>query len=164
MYSVGVADVLGKGKPQVFVSSFECSGQTAGQQDTVLGLTPAGGNSPSKAWMYGVWADGNDHSGGAYLPNWPVALSSLSFCYDQSIDFVGEGVAPPLFADFDGSGLKVVSGAVTGNEVAINPDGSIFKTMDASCSGPACSANPPYRPTGDTPTLTLTGQGALGPL
>ena len=28
MYSVGVADVLGDGRPQVFVSSFDCSGSS----------------------------------------------------------------------------------------------------------------------------------------
>src|SRR4051794_26291105 len=162
MYSVGVADVLGKGKPQVFVSSFECSGQSAATQDTALGLTPAGGNSVSKAWLYGVWGDGNDHDGGAYLPNWPAALPALSFCYDQSIDFVGEAVAPPLFADVDGSGLKVMTGAVTGPMEALNPDGSVFKKLDMACGSAACAPNPPYRPTGDTHTLTLTGQGGFG--
>src|SRR5205807_903021 len=76
MYPVGVADVLGTGKPQVFVSSFECSGKSASTQDTALGLTPVGSNPASKAWLYGVWADGNDHPGGAYLPHWPAALPS----------------------------------------------------------------------------------------
>ena len=164
MYSVGVADVLHAGKPQVFVSSFECSGQGASTQDTALGLTPLGSNPASKAWLYGVWADGNNHAGGAYLPNWPAALPALSFCYDQSIDFVGEGTAPPLFADVDGSGLKVISSAVTGPVEALNPDGSVFKTLDTECTGDACAANPPYRPTGDTHTISLTGQGGFGDL
>src|SRR5437763_5154890 len=70
MYSVGVADVLHTGKPQVFVSSFECSGQSAATQDTVLGLTPLGSNPASKAWLYGVWADGNDHAGGPHMEGW----------------------------------------------------------------------------------------------
>jgi hypothetical protein len=164
MYSVGVADVLGTGKPQVFVSGFDCSGQDAATQDTALGLTPAGSNPASKGWLYGVWGDGNDHSGGAYLPNWPVAMPSLSFCYDLSIDFVGEGVAPPLFANVDGSGLKIMSGAVTGPMEALNPDGSVFKKLDMACGSAACAPNPPYRPTGDTHTLTLTGQGGFGDL
>jgi hypothetical protein len=164
MYAVGVADVLGKGKPQVFVSSFDCSGDSAATQDTVLGLTPVGSNPASKAWLYGVWPDGNDHAGGAYLPNWPVALPALSFCYDESIDFVGNGVAPPTFADVDGSGLKVMSGAVTGPMELLNGDGSVFKKMDMACESAACAPNPPYRPTGDTHTLTLTGQGGFGDL
>ena len=163
MYPVGVADVLGTGKPQVFVSSFECSGKSASTQDTALGLTPVGSNPASKAWLYGVWADGNDHPGGAYLPHWPAALPSLSFCYDQSIDFVGESVAPPTFANVDGSGLKIVSSAVTGNVEALNADGSVYKVLDQSCKSASCSAYPPYRP-GDTHTLTLTGQGGFGDL
>jgi hypothetical protein len=164
MYSVGVADVLGTGKPQVFVSSFECSGRGASTQDTVLGLTPLGSNPPSKAWLYGVWADGNNHAGGAYLPHWPAALPSLSFCYDQSIDFVGEGVAPPTFANVDGSGLKIVSSAVTGNVEALNPDGSVYRVLEQACTSVACLPNLPYRPTGDTHTITLTGQGGFGDL
>jgi hypothetical protein len=165
MYSVGIADVLGKGRPQVFVSSFDCSGSSAATQDTVLGVTPLGSNPASKAWLYGIWPDGTRHDGGAYLPNWPAALPALAFCYDQSIDFVGEGVAAPLFADVDGSGaLKVVSSAVTGPVVALNGDGSVFKKLDMACAGAACLANPPYRPTGDTHTMTLTGQGGFGDL
>jgi hypothetical protein len=163
MYSVGVADVLGRRKPQVFVSSFDCSGSSASTQDTALGLTPIGSNPAAKAWLYGIWANGTRHSGGAYLSGWPAALPSLDFCYDQSIDFVGEGVAPPDFARIDG-GWKIVSAAVTGNVEALNPDGSVFSTMSASCSSAACSPNPPYRPSGDSHTLTLTGQGGFGDL
>jgi hypothetical protein len=165
MYSVGVADVMKTGRPQVFVSSFECSGQSTSTEQTVSGLLGGGnGSTPAKAWLYGIWGDGRRHQGGPYLHNWPVALSSLSFCYDLSIDFVGEGVAPPTFANLDGSGLKVISSAVTGAVQVLNPDGSVYKTLDTSCPGSACSANPPYRPTGDTHTITLTGQGGLGDL
>ena len=54
MYAVAVGDVLGTGHPQVFVSSFECD------------------NAHPAAFLYGIWADGNGHAGGAYLPGWPV--------------------------------------------------------------------------------------------
>jgi hypothetical protein len=164
MYSVGVADVLKTGKPQVFVSSFDCSGGDTAEQDLATNLATGMGTTGSKAWLYGVHPDGNEHPGGPFLAGWPAALPALAFCYDQSIDFVGEGVAAPLFADVDGSGLKILSSAVTGPVVALNPDGSQFKRMDASCTGVACTANPPYRPTGDTHTITLTGQGAMGDL
>jgi hypothetical protein len=163
MYSVGVADVLGQGKPQVFVSSFDCSGSSASTEDTALGLTPAGSNPAAKAWLYGIWGDGNQHSGGAYLPHWPAVLPALDFCYDQSIDFVGEGVAPPNFVKV-GGGWKIISAAVTGNVEALNPDGSVFSTFSSNCQSSACSANPPYRPSGDSHTITLTGQGGLGDL
>src|SRR4051794_33932420 len=132
MYSVGVADVLGTGKPQVFVSSFECSGSSGATQDTVLGLTPVGSNPASKAWLYGVYPDGTRHAGGPYLPNWPVAMPALSFCYDQSIDFVGEGVAPPLFANVGGA-MRVISGAVPGPMGAPNGDGPGYKKPGMAC-------------------------------
>jgi hypothetical protein len=48
--------------------------------------------------------------------------------------------------------------------VALNGDGSVYKTLDTSCTGPACAPNPPYRPTGDTHTITLSGQGGFGDL
>src|SRR3954464_3294758 len=151
MSPVAVAAVLGNGKPQVFVSSFECSGSSAATQDTALGLTPLGGGSASKAWLYGVYADGTRHAGGPYLPGWPAALPALSFCYDQSIDFVGEGVAAPLFAKIGGA-TRIVTGAVTGPMEALTADGSVYQKLDMACASAAAAPNPPYRPTGDTHT------------
>ena len=164
MYSVAVGNVASKtGPPQVFVSSFDCSGKGVDTTNTVTGLAAGGGATAAKAWLYGVWADGTRHKGGAYLPNWPVAVSGLSFCYDQSIDFVGEGASPPLIADVGGS-PRVFTSAPTGQPQAFNADGSVYQSMDLSCQSAACGPNPPYRPTGDTHTITLTGQGGLGDL
>jgi hypothetical protein len=47
---------------------------------------------------------------------------------------------------------------------ALNADGSVYKKLDMACGSAACAPNPPYRPTGDTHTLTLTGQGGFGDL
>jgi hypothetical protein len=163
MYSVAVGDVLKKGRPQVFVSSFDCSGKSVGTATTATNLAGGGGATTAKAWLYGVWADGTKHAGGAYLPNWPVAMSGLAFCYDQSIDFVGEGATPPLIASIGGA-PRIVSSAPTGQPQAFNGDGSVYQSLDLSCSSAPCSANPPYRPTGDTHTITLTGQGGFGDL
>jgi hypothetical protein len=143
MYPVGVADVLGTGRPQVYVSSFECNGG-------------------SKAFLYGIWPDGNRHHGGAYLPNWPVSVPTLSRCYDQSIDFVGEGTSAPVFGPVDGK-LRIFTSGISGPVEALNGDGSVFGSMSGSCTSAACAALPPYRP-GDALTVTLTGQGALGDL
>ncbi len=163
MYSVAVGNVVGKtGPPQVFVSSFDCSGKSVATQDTATGLL-GGGSTDAKAWMYGLWADGSRHPGGAYLPHWPVAVSGLAFCYDQSIDFVGEGASPPLIADVDGA-PRVITSAPTGQPVSITPDGKVDKGMDTACASADCGPNPPYRPSGDTHTITLTGQGAVGDL
>ncbi len=146
MYAVAVGDVLGIGHPQVFVSSFECD------------------NAHPAAFLYGIWGNGNLHSGGAYLPGWPVRLPSLEECYDQSIDFVGEGTSPPVIGNFGAGHLQVISSPVTGPVDVINGDGTIARTLSLGCQSAACQPNPPYRPTGDTATVTLTGQGGLGDL
>lgn len=142
---VGVADVLGTGRPQVFVPSFEC-----GDDRT--------------AWLYGIWPDGNRHAGGPFLPRWPVALPSLSMCYDNSIDFVSEGPTAPVFGKVDSSGrTRVISAAPTGPTAVIDGDGNVVRQLSPACPGAACAANPPYRP-GDPFTVTLTGQPALSDL
>jgi hypothetical protein len=146
MYAVGVGDVLQTGHPQVFVSSFECD------------------NAHPAAFLYGIWGDGNNHAGGAYLPGWPARLPSLEACYDQSIDFVEEGTSPPVIGNFGAGHPQVVSSPVTGPVDVINGDGSIAHSLSLACSSAACAPNPPYRPTGDALTVTLTGQGGLGDL
>jgi hypothetical protein len=143
-----VADVLGTGKPQVFVPSDEC-------------LSTGGTH---RSWMYGIWPDGNRHPGGPYMPGWPVGLTSLADCYDQSIDFVEEGATPASIADFDGSGtLRIVTAGVTGAPVALNGDGSVFKAMSPGCPSSDCGPIPPYYP-GDALTIGVTGQAGIGDL
>ncbi len=148
MFGPSVGDVLGTGKPQVFVPSFECLSTSAGK----------------RSWMYGIWPDGNLHPGGPYMPGWPVGLTSLAGCYDQSIDFVEEGAAPASIADFDGSGkLRVATAGVTGAPVVLNGDGSVFRNLSPACSSPDCAPHPPYYP-GDPLTVGVTGQGGIGDL
>jgi hypothetical protein len=146
MSAVAVGDVLGVGHPQVFVSSFECD------------------NAHPAAFLHGIWAEGNNHPVGAYLPGWPVRLQALQECYDQSIDFVGEGTSPPVIGNFGTSRPQVISSPVTGPVYVINGDGTTARTLSPACSCAACAPNPPYRSTGDTLTVTLTGQGGLGDL
>ena len=148
IFPPSVGDVLGTGRPQVFVPSMECLNT----------------GSSHKSWIYGIWPDGNKHPGGPYMPGWPVGLTSLAGCYDQSIDFVEEGATPPSIGDFDGSGrLRVVTSGVTGTPVALNGDGTVSKTLTPTCPSGSCDPIPPYYP-GDSLTVTLTGQGAIGDL
>ena len=165
-YPPSVADVEKAGHPQVFVPSFESNGVNTATEDLVSVLAGVNGQpSGAATWLYGIWADGNNHPGGPYIHNWPVKMNSLSFTYDQSIDFVGEATSPPMIADFDHSGtLRLATGVVTGQVFILNPDGSVYSTADLSCQGTDCAPNPPYRNTGDTHTLTLTGTGAVGDL
>ena len=70
-----VGDVAKTGTPQVFVPSNECLN--------------TGGH---KSWIYGIWPDGNNHSGGPYMPGWPVGtMSSLP------VALFGRGVGPAGF-------------------------------------------------------------------
>jgi hypothetical protein len=166
MFAPAVGHVLGKGRrPQVFVSSFDCNGQSTSTQNLGLVLSgqPPQGNQVAKTWIYGLWPDGNRHKGGPYLPHWPVALNTASFCYDMSIDFVGEGTSAPVIGKIGGA-MRVVTAPITGPGYVLSGDGSIYKTLSSSCNSSDCGPNPPYRPTGDTDMITITGQGALADL
>ena len=162
MYAPAVGNVLGKGKPQVFVSSFDCNGMSTSNQNLglVLAGQPPSGNQVAKTWIYGIWPDGNKHRGGPYLPNWPVALNAASFCYDMSIDYVGEGTSAPVIGTIGGK-QRVVTAPITGPAYVLGGDGSISKTLSSTCTSSDCGPNAPYRPTGDSLMITITGQGAL---
>ena len=169
IYPAGVADVLGTGHPQVFVSSFESNGVSTSTENLGLALTgtgltnPAGGSSAT-SFLYGIWPDGTNHAGGPLLPHWPVSVPSGSFAYDESIDFVGESNSPPIFLHPAGAPAQVVTAGVTGEPVAFTGDGTLVTTYDAACSSADCARNPQFRLTPDTHTLELTGIPAAGDL
>ena len=120
---------------------------------------------PTDSWIYGIWPDGNRHAGGPYMPGWPVGLTSLAGCYDQSIDFVEEGATPPSIADFDGSGqLRVVTIGRHRDAGGAQRRRLGVQALSAQpARREACNAIPPYYP-GDPLTISLTGQGAIGDL
>ncbi len=144
MYSVGVGDVLGTGHPQVFVGGFDCA------------------EDKDATFAYGIHPDGNNHPGGPYLAGWPVNLKSLVGCYSDSIDFVEEGVSPPVIMPVEGKN-RVVASSVGNSPQVIAGDGSIVRGLSLACASDACKANPPYFP-GDGLTATITGQGGAGDL
>ena len=70
-----------------------------------------------------------------------------------------------MIGDFDGSHkLRVMTAGITGPAEVIDGNGSVERTMSADCASADCSSNPPYRPSGDSHTITLTGQAVLGDL
>lgn len=85
MMTPAVGDVLGTGKDQVFLPSFECD------------------DAGNRTFAYGIQSNGNNNPGGAYMPGWPVKLGAIGGCYSQSIDFVQEGANAASIADVDGS-------------------------------------------------------------
>jgi hypothetical protein len=142
IFPAGVADVLHTGRPQVFVSSFE-----------------SGGN---RSYLYGIWPDGNDHPGGPFLPGWPATVPALQGTYDQSIDFVGEGNAAPVFVDIAGA-TRIVTASVFGFPLVLNGNGTTFENLDPTCAGAACTSPAQYR-VPDGLTLEITGMGGAGDL
>src|SRR2546428_714710 len=167
MYPVTVADVLDLGAPQVFVPSFESNGQASSTEDlaeSLLGFNPS--NDAAATWLYGLYADGNNHPGGPYIHppdrTLPVTVQSTSFTYDQTIDFVGNSTIPLVVADF-GSGPRLVTGPITGGVYSIKPDGSVERRFDFSCPRAQGSSLPPHR-TRATPTpLPPRTPGPRGP-
>ena len=146
MMAPAVADVLGNGTDQVFLPSFECD------------------EGDGKSFAYAVQSDGNNHPGGAFLPGWPVTLSTLAGCYSQSIDFVQEGANAATIGDFDGSGnFRIAITPVAGAPVILNADGSVFKAMLPTCPSDACDGYPPYYAP-DSITVGVTSQSAIGDL
>jgi len=139
-----VGDVLGTGKDQVFLPSFECDDKTG------------------SIYLYGIQPDGNDNAGGPYLPGWPIASVGMAGCYQESIDFVQEGGNGPTIADLDGSGtLRVAFTAAGGFPQMINGDGTVQKSLSGSCKTLTCKGVPPYY-LPDALVIGLTGQAAFG--
>ena len=146
MMSPAVGDVLGTGTDQVFLPSFECD------------------DAGSRTFAYGLQSDGNANPGGAYMPGWPISMSSIGGCYSQSIDFVQEGANAASIGDFDGSGeLRVAITPVAGAPLIANGDGSTYRNMSPLCGSAACAGYPPYYGA-DALTVGVTSQSAVGDL
>src|SRR5439155_1122292 len=108
---------------------------------------------------------------GSAVPGWPVQVKL------PQADFARDGVDPKNYerdaklmypvavGDLDGSHkLRVMTAGITGPAEVIDGNGSVERTMSADCASADCSSNPPYRPSGDSHTITLTGQAVLGDL
>lgn len=141
-----VGDVLGIGRDQVFLPSYECNRRT------------------SKIFAYGIHPDGMNAPNGPFLEGWPVAMSALAGCYQESIDFVQEGANAATIADYDGNGtLEVTITPAGGFPTVLRADGVQTMTMDGGCNTEVCGGIPPYY-VPDPLVIGLTGQGAAGDL
>jgi hypothetical protein len=94
-----LVDINGTGRPDVVVAV----------QDTEFGSEPVGG-APVYGFVEGYSSEGNNHPGGARLPNFPVALEAAEQGYGTAQDFITEGVQTPVA--FDGA---------TGPQLVANP-------------------------------------------
>ena len=85
-----LVDVDGDGHPDVVVA----------MQDTEFGQAEGAGGAPVYGFVEGYSSQGNDHAGGARLPNFPLALPAAEQGYGTAQDFITEGVQTP--ASYEG--------------------------------------------------------------
>jgi hypothetical protein len=103
-----LVDADGDGRPDVIVAV----------QDTEFGSEPVGG-APVYGFVEGYSSEGNNHSGGARLPRFPLALEAAEQGYGTAQDFITEGVQTPV--SFEGT---------TGPQLVANPGLFESQTFD----------------------------------
>src|SRR5205823_6671742 len=103
-----LVDVDGDGHPDVVVAV----------QDTEFGKEPVGG-APVYGFVEGYSSEGNNHAGGARLPNFPVAIEAAEQGYGTAQDFITEGVQTPVA--YEGP---------TGPQLVANPGLFTSQTID----------------------------------
>jgi hypothetical protein len=135
-----VGDINGDGRLEVIV----------GSEELYYGVG-SGGSHP----VYAIYADGNAHPGGPFLPGWPALLPG-SATHAASFDFLGEGVLAAQLVDLNGNlsngahgPLSVVATTNGGNPVVLNANGAIVTTL---------ASTGPGRPGA---TQNFTGTGAV---
>jgi hypothetical protein len=103
--------------------------------------------------MTGAWAQGN------------VGRDDVLIAYiEGGVNYRDDGIKDSLDNIYLNNGkLRIFTTGISGPVEALNGDGSVFATMSGACTSAACAPLPPYRP-GDSLTVTLTGQGAIGDL
>jgi hypothetical protein len=103
-----LVDVNGSGRPDVVVAV----------QDTEFGSEPVGG-APVYGFVEAYSSEGNNHAGGARLPNFPVAIEAAEQGYGTAQDFITEGVQTPVA--YEGA---------TGPQLVANPGLFTSQTID----------------------------------
>jgi hypothetical protein len=142
-----LVDINGSGRPDVVVAV----------QDTTFGPNGA----PVYGFVEAYSSEGNNHAGGARLPNFPVALPAAEQGYGTAQDFITEGVQTPVAYDSP-SGPQLVAnpGLFTSQTINLRTG-----TMQAESPGsiPPDSTNPTLNPASSLVHFTTTASiGKLG--
>lgn len=84
--------------------------------------------------MYAIQAEGENHPGGPFVKNWPVAIPSL---LDYYLPMVGEGTpSTPVAADFDSDGAdEAVVNSGIGLPVIYDGDGTAIRLLSPLALG-----------------------------
>jgi hypothetical protein len=140
-----IGDLTGDGRPEIVVGTNEEYATNQGNEGplnssnfnstTVALLAQVGGfnfdGNPaedladSNGRVFAIHPDGEDHSGGPFLPGWPAKVAQLQH---EILPVVGEGVTGaaaigPVECANGGIGPKVGTGAAAGPAYILNPAG-----------------------------------------
>jgi MYXO-CTERM domain-containing protein len=135
MSTPAVGDINGDGHPVIILGSNEAYGSEGGR-------------------VYAVWADGNNHAGGPFLPGWPIDPKGLDH---KVLPDIGLGVPnAAALADLDGSGKLVIAtngiGAAPG---FYNAAGEMIGVVDQNSYGSQAASQ-------DIPVNVIISHGSFG--
>ncbi|MBV9212575.1 MAG: VCBS repeat-containing protein [Actinobacteria bacterium] len=170
-----LANVAGDRTPEIVVKSQQWDYQTS--------AGGSGGPGPgSRFYDQAIWADGNRHPGGPFVPGWPARMQGVLGYYGTAQDWITEGGDSPSAAGLAGGGRdELIQPTVLGLPQLIHPDASVEPlgpqptlgpgTLSSlSALGQTLAGHPPSPTTlGATPTLDsavtpvgFTTSGAFG--
>ncbi len=137
MATAAVGDVNGDGKPEIVLGSEEAYGK----QD---------------CRVYAVWADGNDHAGGPFLPGWPIDPKGVT---NDILPVVAVGIPyMAALADLNGDGKDEIEiHGLGGNPMFYDGRGTLLGTGDGASAGAKANSN-------DLPTIGAVNSGSFGDL
>ena len=125
-----------------------------GKLEIVLGSSEAYGQADCRA--YAVWADGNLHAGGPFLPGWPIDPKGVS---NDILPVIAVGIpSMASLADLNGYGKDEIEiHGLGGTPMFFDGSGTLLGTGDGSSAGAQANSS-------DLPDLGAINSGSFGDL
>ncbi len=147
-----IVDLNGDGRDEIVTATNETYGAV---QDPAQGLSAllagaAGGSSR----LYAVSPRGNDHSGGPFLPGWPVELDGA---IQSTLPMIGPGQSPSV-AEIGGQPTIVASTTGSATIEEFDASGNQIRAVQQGAYGPGSNA------TDRSGTINLFESAVLGKL
>ncbi len=135
MSTPAVGDLNGDGNPAIVVGNNEDYGSEGGR-------------------VYAVWAEGNNHAGGPFLPGWPIDPKGLDH---KVLPDIGCGVpTSAALADLDGSGkLVIATNGIGAAPTFYDAAGTQIGVVDVNTYGASAT-------TQDVPGYVIISHGSFG--